>query len=392
MVGQPPLRIGLIASPVIALPPAGYAGTERIVTALALGLHRLGHTVTVFTSGDSELPCEIVPVTPSAVWATGRRGSMAPYDAMSVMHAWEERSRFDVLHSHVEATGFALARLSQTPVLSTMHSRLDVSGTAELIDSFPDIPLVAISDSQRRWNPEANWLATIHHGLDFSDTPFRSHAGDYLALVGRISPEKGVAEAIEVARRTGLPLAIAAKVHESDEARLFESLVQPAIDEGIVRWMGELGTEERDRLMAGALATLMLGAWPEPFGLVAIESMATGTPVIARRAGGCTETVIHGDTGYLVDDVDEAAFAVSRLERLDRTRIGSYARGRFSADRMVSLYERLYYDLVSGAARPTVRTSAGSRTEVPSVPPTLEPSPVGTGAQEGAADVRADVR
>ena len=343
------LRIGLIAPPLVRIPPRGYAGTERIVAALAIGLHERGHRVTVFASGDSDLPCEVVPVVPHSLWGLGLRGDTSAYQEMSVAAAWEQCERFDILHSHVEQAGFLMARHCPTPVVSTLHKRVDTGGVAELIDMMPDIPLIAISESQRRWNPDANWVATIHHGLDFSATPSSGDRGSYLLLVGRLSPEKGVSEAIAVARRTGRRLVMAAKTYESEEHEMFDSIVRPAIDDGIVDWRGEVDGEERDRLMAGAYATLMLGAWPEPFGLVAIESMATGTPVIARRAGGVTETVEHGVTGFLVDDVHEAVLAVGRIEGLRRERIAAYARGRFSSDRMTTLYEQAYASVLDRA-------------------------------------------
>ena len=344
------LRIGIVAPPLVRIPPRGYAGTERIVAAVALGMHERGHEVTVFASGDSELPCEVVPVVPHSLWGRGLKGDITAYLQMSVALAWEQAARFDIIHSHVEQAGFQMARHCGTPVLTTLHRRMDLGGMAQLVDLMPDVPLVAISESQRRWNPNANWVATIHHGLDFSETPTSLAAGQYLLLVGRVSPVKGVAEAIEVARRTGQRLVMAAKAHEHAERELFDALVRPAIDEGVVDWRGEVAGEERDRLMAGASATLMLGAWPEPFGLVAIESMATGTPVIARRAGGVTETVEHGATGFLVDDVDEAVLAVERVATLRRDRIAAYARGRFSADRMTALYEQAYAALLGRAA------------------------------------------
>ena len=278
---------------------------------------------------------------PHSLWGKGLRGDTTSYLEMSVALAWEMSGQFDILHSHVEQAGFLMARYCRTPVVSTLHKRVDTGGVAELIDLMPDVPLVAISDSQRRWNPRANWLSTIHHGLDFSLTPM-SAPGAYLLLVGRVSPDKGVAEAIDVARRSGRTLVMAAKVHEVDEQAMFDAVVRPAIDDGIVDWRGEVDGEERDRLMAGAFATLMLGAWPEPFGLVAIELMATGTPVIARRAGGVTETVEHGATGFLVDDVSEAVLAVSRIETLDRERIAAYARDRFSSDVMTTRYEKVF--------------------------------------------------
>ncbi len=237
----PSLRIALVAPPVIALPPAGYAGTERIVTSLALGLHARGHRVTVFASGDTDLPCEVVAVTPRAAWRGGHQGDIGNFGSLSALRAWDEAERFDVIHSHVDTAGFAMARHCPTPVVTTMHSRVDTGGVAELIDAAPDIALVAISESQRRWHPNANWVGTVHHGLDFADSPFREVGGEYLALVGRLVAEKGVAEAIELARRTGRRLVMAAKVRETDEQRMFEELVRPAIDQGIVDWRGEVG-------------------------------------------------------------------------------------------------------------------------------------------------------
>jgi glycosyltransferase involved in cell wall biosynthesis len=358
-----PMRIGLIAPPVVSLPPPTYAGTERIVTSLALGLHARGHEVTVFTTGDSDLPCEIVPIVPRALWRDGMNGDLGVYFQMAVARAWDEANRFDVIHSHVETQGFQLAQHAPVPVVTTLHGRLDVAGTTQYIDQMRSIPLVAISESQRRWNPDANWVATIHHGIDFTTTPSATRPGDYLLFVGRITREKGVDFAIELARRTNRRLVIAAKAHEQEEQALFDSVVRPAIDEGIVDWRGEVDSATRDQLMVRALATVMLGAWPEPFGLVAIESMATGTPVIARRAGGLTETIDHGVTGFLVDDVEEAALAVSRAAALDRAEIARTTRQRFSADRMVDAYEAVYRSLVA-PARVESETAALGETEV----------------------------
>jgi glycosyltransferase involved in cell wall biosynthesis len=336
------LRIGLIAPPVLPLPPTGYAGTERVIASLAIGLHERGHQVTVFAAGDSDLPCEVVPVVPRALWPLGLRGNLTNYLDLSIAHAWQHQDRLDIFHSHVDTAGFAMARHARTPVVTTLHSRLDVGGIVDLIDAHPDIPLIAISESQRRWNPDADWVATIHHGLDLSASPYSATAGDYLLLVGRLTREKGIAEAIELARRTGHRLVIAAKAHERDEQAMFEELVRPAIAEGVVDWRGEVAGAERDDIMAGALATLMLGAWPEPFGLVAVESMATGTPVIARRAGAYPEVIEHGMTGYLVDDLDEAVLAVGRVDRLERGVVAARARDRFSLERMTARYEEAF--------------------------------------------------
>jgi glycosyltransferase involved in cell wall biosynthesis len=351
----PRLRIALVSPPFLQLPPPGYAGTERIVTALALGLHERGHRVTVFAPGDSDLPCEVVPTVEHALWRDGDPGDATGWLQMTSVKAIDAADRFDVIHSHLDADGLLIARGTSTPFVATLHGRLDTSGVSELIKAMPDVHLISISDSQRRWNEDANWVATIHHGLDFSAAPVSDAPGDYLLLVGRVMPEKGIAEAIEVARHTGIRLVMAAKVKHPDEQALFREVVQPAIDDGVVDWRGEIGAEERDGLMAGALATLMLGSWPEPFGLVAIESMATGTPVIGRRAGALVETVRHGTTGFLVDDVREAVLAVSRVKGLDRRPIAAYARSRFSVERMLDEHERVYEKLVAGRPAALVR-------------------------------------
>ena len=189
-------------------------------------------------------------------------------------------------------------------------------------------------------------MATVPHGLDLDRAPFGSEVGGYLAFVGRIAPEKGVADAVALARATGLRLRMAAKVYDQREHDLFAEVVAPAIEEGVVEFLGELGSSQRDELYAGALATVMLGAWPEPFGLVAIESMATGTPVIARRAGALPEIIEHGRTGFLIDDLQEAALAVELASSLDRRLVRRSALVRFSVDRMVDDYERVYASLL----------------------------------------------
>lgn len=332
----------------LPIPPARYAGTERIVAALVDGLQGRGHQVTLFAPGDSQVDCELVPTIPQSLWSSDYRGDLGAYLNLSLAKVWARAGDFDVIHSHVDSMGFPFARWSPTPVLSTLHGRLDVAGLPPLLDEFRDVPLVAISESQRRWSPQANWLATIPHGLDFANVPFESAVGTYLAFVGRITPEKGVAEAIAVARAAGIPLRMAAKVYDHQERALFEEIVVPAMSDGVVQFLGEVAPAQRDELFAGALATLMLGAWPEPFGLVAIESMATGTPVIARRAGALTEIIEHGRSGFLVDDLQEAQLALARAPELDRRAVRHVATSRFSAERMLDDYERVYWSLVGG--------------------------------------------
>ena len=348
------LRIALVAPPMLPVPPPTYAGTERVVAALGDALLARGHQVTLFAPGDSDWQGELVPTVENSLWRSGYSGDVSNYIHLTVSVAWRHHERFDVIHANVETLGFLFARVCPTPVLTTLHGRLDAWGVPELLEEFGDIPLVAISDSQRRWAPDANWVDTIHHGLPLEQMPFRAEVGDYLAFVGRATPEKGLDDAIELARQSGLTLRMAAKVYDPHEQEHFDEVVQPAIADGTVDFLGEVGPEERDPLYAGARATVMLGSWPEPFGLVAIESLATGTPVIARRAGALTETIEHGVDGFLVDDLTEAALALERVAELDRTEIRRRAIERFSPDRMAADYERVYHSLIAarGGGRP----------------------------------------
>jgi glycosyltransferase involved in cell wall biosynthesis len=341
------LRIGILAAPMIPLPPPAYAGTERIIAVLAEQFERRGHSVTVFASGDSNPAGELVAVVPESTWKRDGESLGLPGLIIATARAWAEQDRFDIVHSHVEAAGFLFARHGSIPVVSTLHGRLDVDGMPELLEQFGDIPLVAISDSQRRWAPDAGWVATIHHGLPLAAMPSNAEHGDYLLFVGRTVPEKGIGEAVDLARETGLRLQVVAKVNTPTEIATFAELVAPHLERGRVEFHGELAPQDRDPLLAGARATVMLGAWPEPFGLVAIESLGTGTPVIARRAGALPEIIEHGVDGFLVDDVTEARLAVERVGELDRVRIRERAIERFSAERMADDYEALFYRIVS---------------------------------------------
>jgi glycosyltransferase involved in cell wall biosynthesis len=348
----------------LPVPPPSYAGTERVIATLGAELHKRGHEVGLVAAGDSEVPYKLIPSLDVSLWKSGYTGDVASYMQHATAVAWREAHRYDIVHSHLENHTFLLARYAPVPVVTTLHGRLDTAGMPELLDAFRDVPLVAISESQRRWHPKQNWIATIHHGLPLEAMPFSAKRGTYLALVGRATPEKGVEAAIELARASKLPLKIAAKVHDVAEKAYFRKVIQPAVDEGIVEFLGELGPADRDPLYAGARATLMLGSWPEPFGLVAIESMATGTPVIGRRAGALTETIDHGETGFLVDDVSEAALALERLDDLDRKAIRARTLERFSPARMADDYERVYRELLEerpATARPRrVRTATAN--------------------------------
>jgi glycosyltransferase involved in cell wall biosynthesis len=343
------MRIALVAPPMISIPPHGYAGTERVVAALGEELHRRGHAVTLFAAGDSSVPYELVPTVPVALWGAGRDFDATDWVDGTIDVVANDAARFDVVHSHLGVAGLPLMDRCAVPVISTLHGRLDVDTKPACLAAYRDAPLVAISASQRRWFPANNWVATIHHGLPFAPPPPRE-AADHLVLVGRATREKGITEAIRVARLAGRRLVIAAKAKDPKELRFVDEVIRPALGDGAVEFVGEVPAAERDELMAGAFATLMLGAWPEPFGLVAVESMALGTPVVARRAGALPELIEHGVDGFLVDDIDEALFALQLVPELDRRRIQERALERFSVRRMVDAYLDAYRALVSGSA------------------------------------------
>jgi glycosyltransferase involved in cell wall biosynthesis len=345
------LRIALVAPPMLPVPPPTYAGTERVVAALADELVSRGHDVTLFAPGDSTFEGTLVPTPPQSLWLTGYRGDVSAFINITLARAWAQADQFDIIHSHIETLGFLFARYCPTPVIATLHGRLDIQGIPDLLEEFREIPLVAISESQRRWSPDANWVATVHHGLPLERMPFEPSVGSYLAFVGRITPEKGIEECIEVARDVGMKLRVAAKVYDEHEKEHFAKVVEPAIRDGTVEFLGELGEVERDALYCGAVATLMLGAWPEPFGLVAIESMATGTPVVARRAGALTETIDHGVSGFLVDDATEARLAIGFARQLDRAQVRARAIERFSPARMTDEYEEAYEHVLADRRR-----------------------------------------
>ncbi|HEV3486496.1 MAG TPA: glycosyltransferase family 4 protein, partial [Vicinamibacterales bacterium] len=319
----------MVAPPFLPVPPPRFGGTVRIVAALADCLYRRGHDVTLFASGDSTVSARVVPIVPRALWSEAVQPSQEEAMASVVDFVENYGEDFDIFHSHLEWHGFAWARRSAVPVVSTLHGRIDIGRTADVIAEYRDIPLIAISGRQRSFAPDQNWVATIHHGLPLESVPAGGGSGGYLLFVGRLTPEKGIDAAIELARRANLPLIVAAKALEPHEVETYERLVRPAEEDGALRFLGEVGQPARDKLLGDALATVMLGDWPEPFGLVAVESMATGTPVLARRAGALPEIVRDGVDGFVVDSVEDAERAVAEITALDRAVIRADALRRF---------------------------------------------------------------
>ena len=358
----PVLRIAQIAPPIEAVPPTAYGGTERVVHELVRGLHARGHLVTTFASGDSSVPGEHVHTVPRALRTEGFGGDPSAYFERTIALLEGRLGDFDVVHFHLDSWSPTIHRLADeaTVAISTFHGRLDLPwARTGLAEAGPGI--VAISASQAMPHPRLPWVI-IPNGLDLSGAPFRGEPGTDLAFVGRITPEKGVIEAIELARLTGRRLRLAAKVGPTPKERDFnEAVFEPALKAAgsIVEFLGEIDGEARDELLAGSYATLMPGHWPEPFGLVAIESMATGTPVLGMRAGALPEIVRHGEDGYLGDDVEGLAYYIDDLAGLDRAAIRASVLERFSAELMVDRYEALYVRRLAerrGAA--TLRASA----------------------------------
>jgi glycosyltransferase involved in cell wall biosynthesis len=344
------LRIALVAPPSEAVPPAAYGGTERIVYELAVELHRRGHHVTVFASGDSDVPCELVATAPAALRPLSQDDDWDGWTLMTVGEVLRRAGSFDIIHSHLDWTGILLAHASPTPTVCTFHGRLDRPFAAALLETAPP-GLVAISRSQASMHPTVPWTGIVHHGLTFDEAAFSGERNDDLVFVGRICEEKGVVDAIEVARLTGRPLKIAAKIGPTPAEQSYaEEVFKPALALADTEFLGELTGHERDRLVGASYALLMPGAWPEPFGLVAIESLAVGTPVIARRVGALPELIRHDVDGFLADDPTQMAFLVDRVADLDRAAIRSHAVEEFSARRMVDDYEEVYARVLANRA------------------------------------------
>lgn len=348
------LRIAQVAPPIERVPPAAYGGTERVVHELTLELVRRGHDVTLFASGDSDVPCRLVATVEEALRPAGIEADSGGWFATTVKMVAEQAADFDVIHSHLEWWSVPLARMSSVPVVATFHGRLDLPFADKLFADAPD-GMVAISRHQASTHPEVPWTI-IHNGLTLDRAPFLEKPGDDFCFVGRVDPEKGITEAMDIALRTGRRLRIAAKVGNiASQRAYYEDVFKPALRRAgdQIEYLGELGPADRDRLFAESYGTLMPGAWPEPFGLVSIESLACGTPVIARRVGALPEIIREGVDGFFGDDAAAMAFYADRLGLLDRAAIRERVVERFSAARMADRYEELYARMV--ADRPAAR-------------------------------------
>jgi glycosyltransferase involved in cell wall biosynthesis len=349
-----PLRIAQVAPPFERVPPQAYGGTERIVHGLVGELVRRGHEVTTFASGDSDVPGRHIETVPRALRPIGYTGDSLPYVQLTLQLLLARLADFDVIHSHLEWANLLLARISPVPVVATFHGRLD-QPWADALFVDPPRGLVAISENQAATHPDVPWAGVVYNGLHLVDAPFGERRTDALCFVGRVVPEKGIVEAIEVAKASERPLKIAAKVAAGGvEREYYDEVFHPALRAAgsSIEYLGEISQEERDQLFAESYATLMPGSWPEPFGLVAIEALACGTPVIARRTGALPEIIRDGIDGYFGDDVTAMAFKVGRVEDLDRAAIRKSVIERFSVERMTDGYEAIYRSTLAGREAP----------------------------------------
>jgi glycosyltransferase involved in cell wall biosynthesis len=338
------LKIAQVAPLAESVPPRLYGGTERIVSYLTEELVAMGHEVTLFATGDSRTSAELAAPWPRALrFDPGLRDTSIPHVLM-LEEVYRRGSEFDVIHCHLDYCHFSLLNRQSTPFLTTLHGRLDSPEVTALLGAFPGAPLVSISNNQRAFVPHANFVATVYHGLPINLLEPQPVRPKYLAFLGRMSPDKGPERAIRIARQTGIPLKIAAKIDQEDQD-YFSKTIQPMIDSRTVEMQGEISEAQKAEFLSGAVALLMPIDWPEPFGVVMIEAMACGTPVVAFNRGSVPEIVDHGVTGFIVEDESEAVAAIGRVHTMSREMVRSHFQRRFTARRMALDYLDVYRDL-----------------------------------------------
>jgi glycosyltransferase involved in cell wall biosynthesis len=341
------MRIAQVAPLTEAVPPKLYGGTERVVHWLTEELVALGNDVTLFASGDSQTSAKLEATWPKALRLDG---SVRDPNALHTVMLERVRQKcddeeFDFLHFHLDYYPFSLFSRQPTPFLTTLHGRLDLPEHQPVFTTFSSVPVISISNAQRRPVPQANWLRTIHHGLPEKLLTPRPITPNYLAVLGRIAPEKGVDRAIKIATRCGIPLKIAAKVDRADQD-YYDEIIRPLIDHPLVEYIGEIGDHEKSDFLSGAIGLLVPIDWPEPFGIVMIEALACGTPVIAYNRGSVPEIIDDGLTGFIVEDEISAVAAVGRLSQLNREAVRKRFEARFTARRMALDYLASYRSLM----------------------------------------------
>lgn len=339
------MRIAQVSPLFERVPPVRYGGTERVVSYLTEKLTQLGHDVTLFAAGDARTNARLVAACDRSLRTDPDCHDPLAHHVLQVQQVMSLAPTFDVIHFHTGYLHYPMARRLEVPHLTTLHGRLDLRDLRRLFAEYADMPVISISDAQRAPFPDLNWQGTIHHGLPSRLLQPGEGRGEHLLFLGRISPEKGPGRAIEIARRSGRPLLIAAKVDRVDQ-EYYEAEIEPLIDGRDIVYLGEVGDAEKQSLLGDAHALLFPIDWPEPFGIVMIEAMACGTPVIAWPQGSVPEIVEHGRTGFIVRTVDEAVDAVDRVSALSRPNIRRAFDERFTVEHMAERHVALYASLV----------------------------------------------
>ncbi len=339
------MRIAQVSPLYESVPPRLYGGTERVVSWLTEELVRQGHEVTLFASGDSLTTARVVPICPQALRLDPRCSDPLAHHVYLMEQVVQQKNEFDVIHFHIDYLHFPVSRSQELAQLSTLHGRLDLPDLVPLYREFSDMPVVSISDAQRVPLPWINWQGTVHHGMPENVLKPCLEPGKYLAFLGRVSPEKGVDQAIDIAKRAGMPLKIAAKVDRADK-EYFEAFIKPMLNSELIEFIGEISDLEKNEFLGNASALLFPINWSEPFGIVLIEAMACGVPVIAYPRGSVPEIIEDGVSGRLVDNADQAANALKDLSAIDRRKCRKAFERRFSVKRMAHDYLTIYDRIV----------------------------------------------
>ena len=339
------MKIAQIAPLFESVPPKSYGGTERVVHYLTEELVKLGHEITLYASGDSETSARLKAICPRALRLDKHSADPTANHVLLAEKISQEADQYEFIHSHIDYIPYPLYRRINTPTVTTLHGRLDIPNLYELYQEFDDIPLVSISNYQRTPISWANWKATVYHGLPTDLYKYNQKQGDYLAFIGRFSPEKGADFAIEIAKKSGMKMKMAAKVDKADKD-YYETVLKPLMNSSSIEYIGEIGEEEKQEFFGNAYALLFPINWPEPFGLVMIESMACGTPIITRMYGAVPEVMEQGVTGFIINDVDEAVKAVNDIGKLSRKKCRQVFDDKFTACIMAENYLKVYQQLI----------------------------------------------
>ncbi len=343
------MHIAQVAPLTEAVPPKLYGGTERVVSWLTEELIALGHEVTLYASGDSTTSGRLEAVWPRALRLDGSVRDPNALHMMMLERVYQRARDFDFLHFHLDYYPFSLFSRQSTPFVTTLHGRLDLPEHQPIFDTFATVPVVSISNAQRRPLPQANWVRTVLHGLPEQLLSPKTVTPSYFAFLGRIAPEKGIDRAIRIAQHCGVPLKVAAKVDKTDQDYFVEQ-IEPLLKSSTVEFIGEITDRDKSEFLSSAIALLVPIDWPEPFGLVMIEAMACGAPVIAFNRGSVPEIIDDGLTGFIVEDINGAIGAVDRLSHLSRDKIRRRFEERFTARRMAQDYLRVYRSMMDAVA------------------------------------------